>query len=243
MIVPFHKPFLVGDEESYISKVIKNEHFKRDRQKTTLYCIKLQQSNSGWSTRTRSTERFFSLVNNSTLHRIRASIFHSTLHSMSASAKIPKDVLVLGIGNPLLDVCVDQPTDALLKKYDLQPEYTSKKEFLIGLYFNPESPYRQEVISVKPYECSPVIDLDPALMKETARFCLLFDVDILTHFLGILTEKNKEVVDKMSKTTLLPFKVFVGRGLCRMIQIMGEEYIEFLSKHNLLHSVFEYFTS
>jgi len=30
MIVPFHKPFLVGDEESYISKVIKNEHFKGD---------------------------------------------------------------------------------------------------------------------------------------------------------------------------------------------------------------------
>lgn len=30
MIVPFHKPFLVGDEESYISKVIKNEHFSGD---------------------------------------------------------------------------------------------------------------------------------------------------------------------------------------------------------------------
>ena len=30
MIVPFHKPFLVGNEESYISKVIKNEHFSGD---------------------------------------------------------------------------------------------------------------------------------------------------------------------------------------------------------------------
>jgi dTDP-4-amino-4,6-dideoxygalactose transaminase len=30
MIVPFHKPFLVGDEESYISEVIKNEHFSGD---------------------------------------------------------------------------------------------------------------------------------------------------------------------------------------------------------------------
>lgn len=118
----------------------------------------------------------------------------------------------------------------------LQPNYSTSAQCLslAGLYYDPASPERQDILMERMIHATPLLDLDGAVSAEAARLSVFMDEQAMESLMGIVLIDESQVTKPKAKKALSLLQTFVTRGLYNMTRTLKGEYITFLQTFDLL---------
>ena len=118
----------------------------------------------------------------------------------------------------------------------LYPNYSNAYQCLslAGLYYDPASPERQDILMERMIHATPLLDLDGAVSAEAARLSVFMDEQAMESLMGIVLIDESQVTKPKAKKALSLLQTFVTRGLFNMTRTLKGEYITFLQTFDLL---------
>ena len=163
-------------------------------------------------------EAIMSMINESSPNQI---------HVGSACANSKNQIFtVLGFSQTDYVKAKNKPGDIELA---LEFDHANSKKFVYGLFYDPNSPERQEIIDCQAREAKFVRDLNDVLIMNAAKNSPFSDAKVVGHFLKIL---NGGVEGKMTFFDKI-LRNYIIRGFNNMILIQHNKYIQFLNEIGL----------
>ena len=114
-------------------------------------------------------------------------------------------------------------------EFSLEFDPANSKRFVYGLYYDPNSPERQEIIDVQSRSTKFVRDINDVLLLNAAKNSPFYDPEIVRHFLSILQGK---LSCELSFTQQL-LRNYIVRGINNMVQILHNKYLQVLGEAGL----------
>lgn len=112
-------------------------------------------------------------------------------------------------------------SEADLKDHKLSQYYSNEKQRIVGLFYDPNTKERQEIIQVAPFDVKPVLDLDKDMLKIVASSSVLMDPVVLKHLIPILV--SEEAKNKNSA-----LKVQILKVLTALMEILNKKFFVYL---------------
>jgi hypothetical protein len=107
---------------------------------------------------------------------------------------------------------------------------TNLEDKIVGLYYDQSAKERQELIKVNLFDVTPIIDIDNEVLTKSAKMSILNDIEIVRHFISILTkpEDSYQNLTLENKVLVKQLNIHILKSLTHMINVGGEDYLKLL---------------
>jgi hypothetical protein len=118
----------------------------------------------------------------------------------------------------------------------LFPNYSEKHQALslAGLYYDPEHPERQDLLTEKMIYTQPMIDLDEEQTRDAAKMSIFMDPASLEQLIEIVINGDIIAADESAKRAHALLETFIVRGVYNMTRLFKNEYTQFLQQYDLM---------
>ena len=111
------------------------------------------------------------------------------------------------------------------------------------VYIDNAQPERQEIVSDRLQELTPLIDLNPEHTQAAANCSLFYESSIVKHLLKIYGEQDVEFEGLTHPIKKQTVQLFIIRGFQVMISALKKDYIDFLKKEDILEDFFRHLSN
>lgn len=102
----------------------------------------------------------------------------------------------------------------------------------MGLYYDPNAKDKQEIIFVSPHDVKPLLDLDRAEIRDSAKNSAILETRVLKRLIELLVDdKNKNLAQK----------IHIIKALSAMMELLPKEFSEMLTANELTGKLVTYF--
>jgi len=129
-----------------------------------------------------------------------------------------------------------------LKKLSMSPEFTDAKQMAVALFYDKNQKSRQDMMLLHPSSLSPIAGLDEEEALSAAKISPLMDSAIAKHLVSVLKTSEEELqgLSASSLAALRQKQSQILKTLGSQIEVMGQAFIDFLHKENLLEDLMVY---
>ena len=120
--------------------------------------------------------------------------------------------------------------------FTLDFDPSNQRKIVYGLYYDPNSPERQEIIDVQSRSTTFVRDISDVFLLSAAKNSPFYDPDIVRHLLSILQGKvhcHQGFLEQI-------LRGYIVRGINNMVQILHNKYLQMLQEAGLSREIFAY---
>ena len=143
---------------------------------------------------------------------------------------------MLGFSNYAVADAMSKPRN-FSSQLDFEP--SSSRKTVIGLYFDPNNPERQEIIDCKIHECKIVREINDAVLVTSAKNSPFYDQEVVNHFMTIIRGEASSAQPFLQSL----LRNYLIRGFNNMILILHSSYMRFMAKAGLSKEFFAFFLS